>query len=346
MTRRMIGMCLSFGLAAIAARPARSEAEAGRVLSVRREAFRIREEQSEQATPQMPLLVRDAVRTGERSRAKLFFTDDSVFNLGEQSCLSVEQYLYSPEKERSTSVLKLVDGSLKAVVGRSDLEIHTPTAVAAARGTKFIVCQDESEGAPRSRIMVLSGEVAVWSTDKKNAEKGLLGAGWMSSVRAGEPPLPAVRIPPDVLIQHTQATRVFGRTAAAHTPRERATAQHEVLRPHLTQEPVDALSARSTLAAAVSQFRRSSSTPSPLVVFEPPKTEPPQTEIPKTEPPEIKPPETEPPETEPPETEPEESFPPGPPHNPPGPPHDPPGPPSHRPPPFSGNPPGNSGKNH
>ena len=45
------------------------------------------------------------------------------------------------------------------MVGRSDLEIHTPTAVAAARGTKFIIWAEGRKRKARSCTMVFEGEV-------------------------------------------------------------------------------------------------------------------------------------------------------------------------------------------
>ena len=60
-------------------------------------------------------------------------------NLGELSKVAVDEYIYSPEKQRSKSVYRLIDGSIKVVVGRSDLEVHTASTVASARGTAFLM---------------------------------------------------------------------------------------------------------------------------------------------------------------------------------------------------------------
>ena len=68
-----------------------------------------------------------------------FFNDDSILNLSELSRVEVEEYMYNAEKNRTKSIYKLVEGSLRVVVGRSDLEVHTSTAVAASRGTKFVI---------------------------------------------------------------------------------------------------------------------------------------------------------------------------------------------------------------
>ena len=112
---------------------------AGEVLAVKKNVYVVRGDSRDDAKPKMDLLIKDAVETESKSRAKLFFTDDSILNLAEQSRVSVEEYLYSPEKQRSKSIYNLIDGSIKVVVGRSDLEVHTDSAVAAARGTTFLM---------------------------------------------------------------------------------------------------------------------------------------------------------------------------------------------------------------
>ena len=273
MNRTVITAALCLCLTAMLVSEALSETAAGQVLSVRKEAYRIRDAQTEKAEPQMPLLVRDAVRTGARSRAKLFFTDDSIINLGELSQMSVEQYIYNSEKERSTSILKLVDGSLKAVVGRSDLEVHTPTAVAAARGTKFIVSQDVLDNVPRSCIMVLAGEVDVSGLDKKTEGRIRLRAGWMSFVPAGGPPQPAIQIPPSLLMQHSKATRVLGQTTSKRSPKRLSMSRGAVPPPPATQQPTAALSTPAPPPPAPTPRRRSS--PPPPEVVAPPVVVPP-----------------------------------------------------------------------
>ncbi|MHB8837301.1 MAG: FecR family protein, partial [Candidatus Methylomirabilia bacterium] len=89
--------------------------QAGRVLAVRRTATVIRDARTIDAAPEMPLLLNDEVETGGQSRAKLFFRDDSVLNLGEKCRVRVQEYLLSPEKNRSKSIYQLIDGTLKVV---------------------------------------------------------------------------------------------------------------------------------------------------------------------------------------------------------------------------------------
>jgi len=137
--------------------------EAGRVLAVKKKVYVIRNDSRDDALPKMALLMKDAVETDEQSRTKLFFTDDSILSLGENSRVEVEEYLYNSEENKSKSIYKLMDGYMKVVVGRSELEIHTPTAVAAARGTKFIVVTGGRGESAFTDLIVLDGIVDTWS---------------------------------------------------------------------------------------------------------------------------------------------------------------------------------------
>ena len=167
-----------------------AETEAGRILSVKKQVHVVQGESRIVAEPQMKLMLKDSVETGEESRTKLLFTDDSIINLGEMSRLVVEEYLYSPEKQRSKSIYRLIDGSLKVVVGRSDLEIHTPTAVAAARGTVIHVKYMQIGGKWYTIIIVTEGESQVTAIiDGKLGKKSVLvKAGEMVLVEWGKDP--------------------------------------------------------------------------------------------------------------------------------------------------------------
>lgn len=180
---------------------------AGQVLAVRREAEVIRPAGTLAAKAEMPLHAEDAVATGPQSRVKLFFRDDSILNLGEKSRVRVAEYLASPEKDRTKSVYQLLDGSLKVVVGRSDLEVRTATAVAAARGTSFIVWAEPA--AARSCLMVIDGTVALRSADERIPGEVIVDAGGMSCVPSGGPPAPRAAADEALLKKLTSDTLVI-----------------------------------------------------------------------------------------------------------------------------------------
>lgn len=175
--------------------------ESGEFLTVKKDVFLIEEDTRMNAKPSMSFYLQNAVETGEHSRTKLFFSDDSILNLGEESRVEIKEYLYNPQKERSRSVFRLVDGSLKVVVGRSDLEIHTPTAVAAARGTVFIMRVLIVNGIITTEVVVLEGAVLVRNIDADTDGEITLTRGQKSRVGLHMPPgLASPAGPNDMLV--------------------------------------------------------------------------------------------------------------------------------------------------
>jgi hypothetical protein len=191
-----------------------SDTEAGQVLTVKRNVYMIRDARRDNAKPQMKLLLKDAVETGKKSRTKLFFTDDSILNLGELSRVEVEKYLYNPEKKRSKSIYRLIDGFLKVIVSRSDLEIHTPTAIAATRGTSFAIWIEGSGENLFTGIAVFDGEVILNSfIDGIIGQKGVVvGKNEMTRVYTQKSPEAVAPVAPEVIKEFTESTVVVGDT--------------------------------------------------------------------------------------------------------------------------------------
>ena len=114
-----------------------------------------------------PVFARDTFKTGPQSRVKLLFEDDSIFVLSENAEIQITENIYDPASNRRSTVINLFSGAIRTLVGKpfsgagSKLEIHTPTATAAARGTYFIVWVDNSSGAPITGVLSLEGAVDV-----------------------------------------------------------------------------------------------------------------------------------------------------------------------------------------
>jgi hypothetical protein len=88
---------------------------------------------------------KDVIQTQDESRTKAFFQDDSMLTVGENSRVEIDEYIYNPEENVRLAIVKLMQGQVRALVSKvfkangSKFEIHTPSAVAAARGTYFTV---------------------------------------------------------------------------------------------------------------------------------------------------------------------------------------------------------------
>jgi FecR protein len=92
---------------------------------------------------------KDVIQTQADSRAKALFEDDSILTVGENSRVEVNEFVYDPANNQRSTVLRLLQGKARALVGKffaglgSKFEVHTPTAVATARGTYFVVWIEE-----------------------------------------------------------------------------------------------------------------------------------------------------------------------------------------------------------
>lgn len=91
------------------------------------------------------VLFRDLIETQKESRTKALLNDDSILTIGEHSRVEITEHLYDPNRSLRSVVVNLVQGRVRALVGKifagsgSKFEVHTPTAVAASRGTYFVV---------------------------------------------------------------------------------------------------------------------------------------------------------------------------------------------------------------
>ena len=106
------------------------------------------------------ILLVDSVSTREGARAKMLFIDDSILTLGEKSKVVIKEYVYSKE-QGGKSIFNLLDGKMKAVVGKANFEVHTPTAIAAARGTVIYFDVGVRNGVPYTDIVCTDGHVLV-----------------------------------------------------------------------------------------------------------------------------------------------------------------------------------------
>jgi len=155
--------------------------------------------------------LRDTVETKETSKAKMLFIDDSVLTVGERSKVVIREFVYSKDK-RGRSIFNLLDGKMRSVVGRSEFEIHTPTLVAAARGTVFDCDTGEKNGKAFTTCTSYEGAVDIRSIDPTITGKVMLRPGMTITVISGQP-LPAPTMAPTAAGQRGGAAAGAGGTA-------------------------------------------------------------------------------------------------------------------------------------
>ncbi len=151
------------------------------------------------AQPKLGIELQDTVTTAEGGRVKLLFVDDSVLTLAEKSRMSVDTFIHS-RSDRGKSLFNLLDGKMRAVVGKTRFEVKTPTVVAAARGTVILFDVGSQNGQPFTRITCLEGIVDVRSlTEGDGTEPVMLSPGQSILVMSGQPmPAPTLLTPAEI----------------------------------------------------------------------------------------------------------------------------------------------------
>lgn len=188
-SRLTISILLTFGLSGVAS----AKDEVGTMVAIRNKAVIERDKKEMEARVKDGILFIDSVSTFEASRAKMLFIEDSVLTMGEKSRVVIKEFLYKDGKGKS--IFNLLDGKMRAIVGKTDFEVHTPTAVAAARGTVILFETGVRDGRRFTTIICLEGEVNVTSADPGIRGSVTLKAGMMTTVYEGEP-LPAPSVAP------------------------------------------------------------------------------------------------------------------------------------------------------
>ncbi len=142
------------------------------------------------------VLFQDLYETKNASRLKLLFQDDSILTLGERTNLKITESIYSPSKSQRSMVADMTQGSVRALVGKffggdgSKFEIHSPTAVASAGGTYFIVWTTGEGNHLKTGVLNIgeSGRVGVRNIDSAVEGAVELGQNEYTMIEKGKPP--------------------------------------------------------------------------------------------------------------------------------------------------------------
>jgi ferric-dicitrate binding protein FerR (iron transport regulator) len=178
----LIAMAMAGGAWAAAA----PGAEVGSIVNLKGGAVIERGGQKLDAKVNDKLQLQDTVSTRAESRAKLLFLDESILTLAPNSRVNMKEFVYSREGG-GTTIFNLIEGKMRAVVGKNKFEVHTSTTVAAARGTIIQFEVGVKDGKPFTRIICLEGTVEVRSSDPSIPGSIFLHAGEEVLIFEGEP---------------------------------------------------------------------------------------------------------------------------------------------------------------
>ncbi|MBI5574384.1 MAG: FecR domain-containing protein [Elusimicrobia bacterium] len=143
------------------------------------------------AVSEMPVQLKDRLKAAENSSCNLELDDGSIIFIGENTEASVEMLELTAEKHNSK--ISLWFGKIIANISKSKntkMEVHSPTAIVAVRGTEFAV---ESKG-EETDVGVFDGEVGVKNTEGETVEEVMVKPDEETSVRKGVRPRPPSRL--------------------------------------------------------------------------------------------------------------------------------------------------------
>jgi hypothetical protein len=202
-TARRILIAPSLLLLVFAASSAQAQIVAGTITALNGSATITRGTRSFAATYAAPVNVGDQLQTSPNGRLTVTLIDNSQLELTESSTLLISENLVNPNGTRARTSLTLVSGLVRSLVrvaaGMSpNYEVHTPNAVASARGTTYDTYYTNNTSRPGfksckefSDVLDYDGVVAVGSLTNPSSPTIELHSGQKTTVPCGLAVLPA-----------------------------------------------------------------------------------------------------------------------------------------------------------
>ena len=134
-----------------------SWASVGRVVEQTGPTEIVRNKKSLSSSVNAPVEMLDTIVTA-RAKAKLEFVDKTTVNITEQSKILIDDFVYDPKSGSGKLAMKMVQGTARYASGQiaknspQNVNVSTPTATVAVRGTDFSMTVDELG---RSLVMLL-----------------------------------------------------------------------------------------------------------------------------------------------------------------------------------------------
>jgi hypothetical protein len=142
----------------------------------------------EPLTLHKPVFQEDIIETDRTSKVRITLSDATVISLGEQSRLELRQFSQDARQQTRSGRLVMAWGFFRAILKEmtspSTLEVITPTAVAAIRGTDLM----GEVTADSTAIVVLEGTVAVSNVHPMSRGLATLTPGMGTTVKGNEAP--------------------------------------------------------------------------------------------------------------------------------------------------------------
>ena len=100
----------------------------------------------------------EAVKTGQESLAKIVFADNTNLDIGPESTVTMDKFVYAGEADYQKATVELVKGAFRFITGDSHkraYEINTPVATLGVRGTVVDILSETA----RTTVVLQEGKV-------------------------------------------------------------------------------------------------------------------------------------------------------------------------------------------
>ena len=100
----------------------------------------------------------DTIISSSQSNAQILFLDQTVLTLGEETEITIDEFIYDPNNNDGSFVSTIKSGTVKFITGQiskknpDNLEVKVPAGTLGARGTEFVVL---SEAQNESTVVLL-----------------------------------------------------------------------------------------------------------------------------------------------------------------------------------------------
>jgi len=139
----------------------------GTIKNIRNDVFVVRNFETLDSSKGFKLMSKDIIVTGDKSKAKLVFKDNTRITVGKNSIFEIEDYLFDKTKN-SRAKFKAKSGFFQAVTGkigkisRDSFKLKTKTATIGVRGTVF----EGQIGRKGESVKCVKGTIAISAKGK------------------------------------------------------------------------------------------------------------------------------------------------------------------------------------
>ena len=100
----------------------------------------------------------DTIIVKSKSNAQILFLDETVLTVGENTELTIDDFIYDPKTNDGNFVTNIKSGTVKFITGKiskknpDNLEVKMPAGTLGARGTEFLI---QSNSEQESKVLLL-----------------------------------------------------------------------------------------------------------------------------------------------------------------------------------------------